>query len=340
VLEKVDEFVKKHKVSCDFHLTSTFDVCMNAEFAAHEAESLAAFEKAGGDVSHITFYDGEEAKKQTGVQDAVAAYEWPAGSSHPAKLAQWLLTSVIGNGVQLYTHCPVSKVSRSDVGEKLWDVYTPRGGITTPTVIHCTNAYASLLLPQLEPHLVPNRAQAHSIIAPPAFSGPGALTKTFSLRYSLQHFYSIIQRRGDGTIVLGVSRSNPNLSIETRKGCVCFDDSRYNEETLEDALKQLKIIFPAKDKDIDSDIHGEGMDHAWTGIIGMTGDFVPFVGPVEGLEGQWVCAGFGGHGMARIFTCAPGLVKLILGSQWSDTGLPECFQLTSDRASKMTNESI
>ena len=313
---------------------------MNAEFAAYEAESLAAFEKAGGDVSHITFYEGEEAKKQTGVRDAVAAYEWPAGSSHPAKLAQWLLKSVIESGVQLYTHCPVSKVSRSDVGHELWDVHTPRGGITTPTVIHCTNAYASLLLPQLEPHLVPNRAQAHSIIAPPAFSGPDALTKTFSLRYSLQHFYSIIQRRGDGTIILGVSRSNPNLSIETRKGCVCFDDSRYNEETLEDALKQLKIIFPGEDQNIDSDIHGEGLDHAWTGIIGMTGDFVPFVGPVEESEGQWVCAGFGGHGMARIFTCAPGLVKLILGSKWSETGLPECFQLTADRASKMTNRSV
>ncbi|KAH9213594.1 FAD dependent oxidoreductase [Leptodontidium sp. 2 PMI_412] len=338
VLQRVDDFVKKHNVPCDFYLTTTFDVCMNAEFAAYEAENFAAFKKAGGDVSHITFFEGDEAKKHTGVRDAVAAYEWPAGSSHPAKLAQWLITSVIEKGVELYTHCPVSKVSRSDTGEKLWDVITPRGGITTPTVIHCTNAYASLLLPQLEPHLIPNRAQAHSLIAPPAFSGPEALTKTFSLRYSLQHFYSIIQRRGDGTVVLGVSRSNPNLSIETRKGCVTYDDSRYNEETLEDALKQLKIIFPAEDENIESDIHGEGLDHAWTGIIGMTGDFVPFVGPVEGLDGQWICAGFGGHGMARIFTCAPGLAKLTFGRDWSDTGLPECFQLTSERAAKMKSK--
>lgn len=299
VLERVDEFVRKYNIPCDFHLTSTFDVCMTPEFATYEAEAFHSFKDAGGDVSHVTFFEGEEARKRTGVRGAFVAYEWPAGSSHPAKLSQWLLNAAIERGVTLFTHCPVSKVTSSAVGEKLWDVYTPRGGITTPTVIHCTNAYASFLLPQLEPHLTPNRAQAHSLIASPAFSGPNVLTTTFSLRYSLQHFYSLIQRRGDGTLILGVSRSNPNLTTETRKGCVTFDDSRYNSETLEDALKQLKIIFPGDDEDIDSGIHGEGLEHAWTGIIGMTGDFVPFIGPVEGLEGQWVCAGFGGHGKSQ-----------------------------------------
>ncbi|CZR64558.1 uncharacterized protein PAC_14456 [Phialocephala subalpina] len=335
VLDRVDQFVKKYNVPCDFQLSSTFDVCMTPEFAAYEAENFEAFKKAGGDVSHVSFTNGEEAKKRTGIKDAIAAYEWPAGSSHPAKLAQWLLNSCIERGVQLFTHCPVSKVSKSETGEKLWDVHTPRGMVTTSTVIHCTNAYASLLLPQLEPHLTPNRAQAHSLIAPPAFSAENALTKTFSLRYSLHHFYSLIQRRGDGTLILGVSRANPTLSTETRRGVVTYDDGKYNDEILEDALKQWKVLFPGEEADVSGTVHGEGLDHAWTGIIGMTGDFVPFVGPVEGMDGQWVCAGFGGHGMARIFTCAPGVVKMVLGKDWSETGLPECFEFTQKRAAKM-----
>jgi glycine/D-amino acid oxidase-like deaminating enzyme len=302
VLEKIDEFVKKHNVACDFHLTSTFDVCMTPEFAAYEADNFEAFKKAGGDVSHISFYEGEEAKQRTGAKDAFAAYEWPAGSSHPAKLAQWLLNACIKRGVQLFTHSPVLNVTRSGESEKLWDVQTPRGVVTTSTAIHCTNAYASLLLPQLEPHLIPNRAQAHSFIAPPAFSAENVLTKTFSLRYSLHHFYSLIQRKGDGTLILGVSRANPTLSTETRRGVVTYDDSRYNDEILEDALKQWKVLFPGEDADVaGSGVHGEGLDNAWSGIIGMTGDFVPFVGPVEGMDGQWVCAGFGGHGKLSSF---------------------------------------
>lgn len=39
--------------------------------------------------------------------------------------------------------------------------------------------------------------------------------------------------------------------------------------------------------------------------------------------------------MARIFTCAPGLVKLIMGGEWSATGLPECFEMTEDRLHRL-----
>lgn len=296
VLEKVDEFVRKHDIQCDFNLTTTFDVCMTPEFAAYEAENFEAFRKAGGDVSHVKYYDTEEAQKYTGVTNAVAAYEWPAGSSHPAKLAQWLLNAAIERGVTLFTHCSVPKVTKHDNG-KSWNVHTPRGNVTTCNVIHCTNAYAALLLPQLERHLTPNRAQAHSLIAPPAFSGPNTLGSTFSLRYGLHHFYSLIQRKNDGTMIFGVSRGSPNLSPETLRGCVTFEDRDYNEEILNEALRQWQILFPGKDQDIAGrNVHGEGLDHAWTGIIGMTADSVPFVGPVEGMDGQWVCAGFGGHG--------------------------------------------
>jgi glycine/D-amino acid oxidase-like deaminating enzyme len=300
VLERVDEFVRKNNIQCDFNLTTTFDVCMTPEFAEYEEESFEAFKKAGGDVSHVKFYGPEEAQRRTRVKSAVAAYEWPAGSSHPAKLAQWLLNAAIERGVTLFTHCAVSKATKHE--SNLWDIHTPRGTVTASTVIHCTNAYASLLLPQLASHLVPNRAQAHSLIAPPAFSGEDTLDSTFSLRYGLHHFYSLIQRRGDGMMVLGVSRTNPNLSTETLRSCVTFEDRDYNQETLDDAVKQWKILFPGKDEDISGrNIHGEGLDHAWTGIIGMTADFVPFVGPVEGMEGQWVCAGFGGHGKSSFY---------------------------------------
>ncbi|KAL6399730.1 FAD dependent oxidoreductase [Ilyonectria robusta] len=36
-------------------------------------------------------------------------------------------------------------------------------------------------------------------------------------------------------------------------------------------------------------------------------------------------------GMARIFTAAPGLVKLMGGTSWADTQLPEVYQITPSR---------
>jgi glycine/D-amino acid oxidase-like deaminating enzyme len=295
VLERVDQFVKKHNVQCDFNLTTTFDVCMTPEFADYEAKSLEAFRQAGGDTSHIKFYDGEEAQQKTRIPGAVAAYEWPAGSSHPAKLTQFLLQAVISKGARLFTFCPATEVVQRTLDPVLWDVHTPRGTIAAEKIIHCTNAHAAQLLPALDPFMRPNRGQAQSLVPVPAFSGRGGLQSTFSLRYSLHHFYSLIQRQGDGTLVLGVSRSNPTLSPETIASRLSTDDSQYNEEIVEDALRTFGQIFP--DYTSETAMHGEGLDHAWTGIIGMTTDSVPFIGAIESLPGQYICAGFNGHGM-------------------------------------------
>lgn len=44
-------------------------------------------------------------------------------------------------------------------------------------------------------------------------------------------------------------------------------------------------------------------------------------------------------GMARIFQCAPGLVKLIIGGPWSATGMPECFQFSKGRISHIRKQT-
>lgn len=41
--------------------------------------------------------------------------------------------------------------------------------------------------------------------------------------------------------------------------------------------------------------------------------------------------------MARIFTAAPGLAKLINGQPWSATGLPDVYQMTKARLEKLRN---
>lgn len=313
VLERVNDFVHKHTVPCDFNLTTTFDVCLTQEFADYEAKSFKAFQEAGGDVSHIIFYEGEEAKEKTKVKGVISAYEWPAGSSHPAKLAQWLLSSVLDRGVGLWTHCPALEISQTTNGD--WDVVTPRGIIQAQKVIHCTNAYAAALLPHLKDHMTPNRAQAHSLIPTSAFTGEKTLQSTMSLRYSLHHFYSLIQRQGDGTMILGVSRSNPDLSEEALAGRESIDDTAYSEEIVQDALNQFHAMFP--DYRAESHRHGEGLDHAWTGIIAMTPDSVPYVGAIEELPGQYICAGFNGHGQCsqpHFLTCVEGEILSFLPS--------------------------
>lgn len=51
------------------------------------------------------------------------------------------------------------------------------------------------------------------------------------------------------------------------------------------------------------------------------------------LESRLIC--FHYSGMARIFTAAPGLVKLMAGLSWADTRLPEAFEITPARVEKL-----
>ncbi|KUI66356.1 putative oxidoreductase OrdL [Cytospora mali] len=338
VFHKIDEFVKRYGVDCDFNPATTFDVCLTPEFAEFNARSFREYQEAGGDVSHVTFYEGEEARERTDIQQAVSAYEWPAGSSHPAKLAQFLLSRSIEKGARLFTHCPALKVSQSSSLDKHWDVETARGTITAETVVHCTNAFVGHLLPQLAPYVTPNRAQAHLFVPPPGLSSGKMLASTMSLRHSLHHFYSVMQRKADGLFVLGASRKSPNISKEAYESVFTTNDTKFNEEVVADAVGNFENCFPVCEKTKLK--HGEGLQHAWTGIIGMTTDSVPFVGKLDSLPGQYVCAGFNGHGMARIFTCAPGVVKVIQGAEWQETGLPECFNVSEERLHKLANGSV
>ncbi|KAJ4394471.1 hypothetical protein N0V93_003689 [Gnomoniopsis smithogilvyi] len=338
VFHKIDEFVKKYDVPCDFNPATTLDVCLTPEFAEFNARSLREYQEAGGDTSHIKVYEGEEARKRTGIEATVSAYEWPAGSSHPAKLAQWLLGQCIDQGALLYTHCPAVKITESTSTKTLWDVETAKGNITAQVVIHCTNAFAGHLLPQLAPYVTPNRAQAHVFVPPAKLSSDNMMRSTMSLRNSLHHFYSVMQRKADGIIILGASRKSPNLSQECFEGMFTTDDTSFNEEIVADAVENFEKCLPFCQK---ANLrHGEGLQHSWTGIIGMTTDSVPFVGQLESLPGQYVCAGFNGHGMARIFTCAPALVKLIHGAPWEEIGIPKSFDSTQARLDKLAKGAM
>ncbi|OJJ45107.1 hypothetical protein ASPZODRAFT_168187 [Penicilliopsis zonata CBS 506.65] len=319
VLERVDEFVQRQNVPCDFHLTTTFDVCMSEEFAENAADSLRAYAAAGGDVSHIVQYtDGEIVETKTKVKGAVGAYEWPAASIHPAKLTQFLLQSVVDRKVRLFTFCPATEISKrmdTNIFLQQWDIHTPRGTITAEKIIHCTNAHAGALLSMVKKHILPNRAQAHSLIPTPSFSATNKLTSTLSLRYGLYHFYSLIQRQeGDGTLILGASRVNPTLSPETIASRLSSDDSTFNQEILDDALRSFQEIFPQYG--LDTAMHGEGLDHVWTGIIAMTPDSVPFIGAIDSLPGQYICAGFNGHG-TLFYSISPLFVLLLSGRNGS-----------------------
>ncbi|KAK1223592.1 hypothetical protein PQX77_013521 [Marasmius sp. AFHP31] len=334
VLDLVDRFVKEKGVECDWDCGKTFDVVMAEEFGEYVRKSFAEYASKHGDgdggVEGVRVLGEEEARKETHVPLALGAYEWNAANLHPAKLCLSILQMCVDRGLQLFTNTPVTSVSPASGGG--WTVTTPRGSITTPIVIHATNAFAATLIPSFKDLIIPTRAQAN--LTPYASATGTHLDPTDPLPL-------LRSRKSDGHFVLGTSRGIPGMSEITRSQIHGGKDDRvWNKEIQDDALDKFWITFRDRLRGREEEETlgvGEGHQYGWTGVIGITRDSVPFVGKVPGKEGQWVIAGFNGHGMARIFGCAPGLVKMILGGKWEDTGMPECFEITEERLAKLQN---
>lgn len=47
-----------------------------------------------------------------------------------------------------------------------------------------------------------------------------------------------------------------------------------------------------------------------------------------------------GSGMARIFTAAPALVKLMSGESWDAIGLPNVYQISARRLENLNSASV
>jgi glycine/D-amino acid oxidase-like deaminating enzyme len=71
--------------------------------------------------------------------------------------------------------------------------------------------------------------------------------------------------------------------------------------------------------------------------MGYSDDGFPYVDAVHGKPGQYICAGFNGHGMPQIFLSAKAIAEMVLlGTAAEEAGLPLPYWTTNQRWNKRT----
>lgn len=66
--------------------------------------------------------------------------------------------------------------------------------------------------------------------------------------------------------------------------------------------------------------------------MGYSSDGMPHVGEVPGKPGQYICAGFSGHGMPQIFLSAKAVACMALEDRKvEDVDLPRLYRTTQAR---------
>ncbi|ORY18857.1 hypothetical protein BCR34DRAFT_670746 [Clohesyomyces aquaticus] len=211
-------------------------------------------------------------------------------------------------------------------------VQTARGTLHVRHVVHATNAFASRLVPGLRSKIVGARAHMSAQQPGRQFPSTGGM-RSWSVVYG-RGFDYVSQRpsaagdpQGDLMIGGGFMRS-----LKQGVDQVGLYDDGVSLEPM--TISQITGVFPAV-------FHPKwGSDtelkQVWSGIIGLSGDSLPFVGRLDtkltfrnvsgqvhksdnkSMCGEWIAAGFVGEGMVWAWLCGVALGIIIAGTEEED----------------------
>jgi glycine/D-amino acid oxidase-like deaminating enzyme len=278
-------------------LDGSVSLALHADEVGPVEETAAALREMGAGAE---LWDAATCARRTGSRDFLAGVLRPsAGQLWPARLVFAIADAALARGAAIHTRSEVRAVMRHGRG---FAVVTDQGEVGAVRVVHATNAWAGRLLPALDGVIVPVRGQV-IVTEPVAPLWPFGLSTNHGYEYWLQ--------RPDGRIVLGGMR----WLTETQE--VGTADDTVLEPAVSAGLRAfLPEHFPA--------LAGVRVEHEWTGIMGFTPDRAPLVGPVPGSPGEYVAAGFHGHGMPMVFTAARAVADMLAGREPEDF-VPEAF---------------
>lgn len=329
-MTSVHDFIATHKISCDALRCDTVDVFYDQAQWDKARESVALMQKLmpNHPAARYTFHNSSETAERFHCPGSLGSLSYEAGSLSAYVLTIGILKLGLKKGLNLQTNTPATGILRVD-GH--WVVDTPRGPITTPTLILAINGYTAHLLPSLQGVIVPFRgivtAQRPGSLLPQT-----GLPTTYSFIYGKGYEYMITRPAGsknEGDVVIGGGLTK---AINDGVGEYGNTDDAALDSEIVDYLTSCTASFFGSNWGEDNK---EGrIRHVHSGIMGYSGDGYPLVGPVPDQPGLWIDASFQGHGMVLCFLCARAVSEMILEKEEErtlDTWFPNAFRMTEER---------
>lgn len=268
---------------------SGYLACAASEQERRELEQAVQLLREDGFAAE--FWSADQLVKRTGRSLFLGArYAPDDGLVHPARVVWSLADAFRAGGGGIASRTEVAGLSADEQG---WtaELRTTEGAarLRATVVVLCVNAWTFELLPAFRDLILPVRGQMlvterlHKVI-------PMAMAANFGYEYWRQAPH--------GEVVLGGWRwSQKELEI----GALSED---LNPEIHEGLASFLRENFPK--------LQGAEIRSAWTGTMGFSRDGLPWVGEVPGRQGQFLAAGFTGHGFSLAWRCAQCLAEEIV----------------------------
>ncbi|KAJ5351540.1 hypothetical protein N7452_000514 [Penicillium brevicompactum] len=320
-LRALKKVIERENIDCDFTLARSVDVWCNEE-AAKSAKAVydrmvaADFEY----MEDVVFYTGDQVEGICGVKGAKACASFTAGTMWPFKFIMHLIKKLLAVGVNLQTHTPATSITQCAQGGYIID--TPRGRMHADNVIHANNAYVSGLLPEYSKNIVPCKGICSRITVPEGTTAP--LLNNSYINRTEDNTLSYFVPRADGSIIVGgaakLFRPFPEQWYDNVNDSNLIDSAKdYYDGYMQRTYRGWENT-------------GAKVDKIWTGVMGYSYDSNPHIGHVPNKEGQYILAGFNGHGMPVIWLAAQELAKMVSdGVSFEETSMPRLFQTSQFR---------
>ncbi|KAF1840154.1 FAD dependent oxidoreductase [Cucurbitaria berberidis CBS 394.84] len=343
----VRSYIKSNNVPCEWRDVSGCRSFWTEEAMKEAEKEIEHLKRIAPEIArHVTtLKDKEELKKHRVAPDCVGAtLSAGAASLWPYKLVTFILKKLVTDGrINLQTTTPVTEVTSSDGKHTL---HTPRGTISSKTVILATNGYTSALLPHFADLIVPVRGEMSALFPPKNCTLlPDSYGMVAALGQNANSDDYLIQRPFEG-----VPNPAGHLMFGGGRGYGKLPSIGVSDDTVIDEAA-AKYLRGALLKVLELDGETEGVEELkpaaqWTGIMGYSRDDHPWVGKVPDKEGLWLCGGYTGHGMPNGTLCGKVVVDMVLGEQSGEDlsalheqmvkkgDIPRSYILTQERIDK------
>lgn len=222
---------------------------------------------------------------------------------HPAKLARGLAAAVERRGVRIFERTPV-------LGVGTGVVRAVTGEVRAPWVVRATEGFTASL-PGLRRRLLPMNSSM--VITDPL---PRPVWEHIGWRgaetvRNAAHVYVYAQRTADDRIAIG------GRGVPYRFGSATGGAGSTPPGTADQLAAALRRLLP--------DVGQVGIDHVWSGVLGVHRDWCPAIGLERnpgGAGGLAWAGGYVGDGVTTAHLAGRTLADLILGRDTSRAALP------------------
>jgi len=199
-----------------------------------------------------------------------------------------LLSESVERGLRLYTKTRVEKVIRSKpFNDKLY-IHTDRGVMQCNEIIYATNAWTEgILTESFQGNITP--ARNHVCALRKTNDSAKSLDYAFSYRDDFIYCLPLGEE-----IILGGFR---DVKVDKEEGI--YDDASFDSEVQSKLDEFIEKWFPGYEK-----------SYEWTGIIANSEN--PWIGDLPFSDHEYICAGFGGHGLPRCFLAGQMVARMCL----------------------------